>query len=267
MASVGRLPSVLLILSVGLSPLPSSAAFVRPVRLTHTAPIPLTHPGPSHRAPQPTPTSPGEMPVTVLSAGGGFNLNKHLSQRDIGFASIGAFLLILWWQILGSLADLAPPIVEQYMSAIDMSWMSGPEIVSKLASVEVEIDAVDAPDQLAVIAVLASSVMYSWNKIPEAETIPRDRDLPPDVQLLENSRRKAAAGEQQKPLRLRDVSVRDADCMCLGSAVGGFLVWGVQLLLLVLATTVDASVKVVSALVIANLTFWFVFWWKRVADD
>jgi len=183
-------------------------------------------------------------------------LYKHLSQRDIAFAGIGSFLLGIYVELL-YLAD-----------AVDVRSMSGPDIVSKLASVEVEIDAVDAPDQLAVIAVLASSVMYSWNKlIPGADTIPRDRDLPPDVQLLENSRRKAAAGEQQKPLRLRDVSVRDADCMCLGSAVGGFLVWGVQLLLLVLATTVDASVKVVSALVIANLTFWFVFWWKRVADD
>mmetsp|Transcript_26783 Transcript_26783/g.76824 ORF Transcript_26783/g.76824 Transcript_26783/m.76824 type:complete len:213 (+) Transcript_26783:253-891(+) len=173
MASVWRLPIVLLLLSVALSPLPSSAAFVRPIRLTHTGPIRVAH------QPQPTPRSAGGRPVTALSAGR-FNLKKHLSQRDIACVNVGALSGVL----ISRLLFLTAAILVQYIAAIDIS-SSGQEIVIRLASVEV--DAVAVPSRLPVIAVLVPAILYWWNKIPESNTIPRDRDVPADVRLLENS--------------------------------------------------------------------------------
>ncbi|CEM38395.1 unnamed protein product [Vitrella brassicaformis CCMP3155] len=172
MASVWRLPIVLLLLSVGLSPLPCSAAFVRPIRLTHAGPLRVAH------QPQPPPTSTGGRPLTALSAGR-FNLYKHLSQRDIACANVGAFFCIFLLRFY----SLTARIVFRCITAIDFS-LSGPEIVSKLASVQVLAMLL----QLAAATVLlVPIIVFWWNKIPEATTVPRDRDLPSDVRLLENS--------------------------------------------------------------------------------
>mmetsp|Transcript_24881 Transcript_24881/g.61528 ORF Transcript_24881/g.61528 Transcript_24881/m.61528 type:complete len:149 (-) Transcript_24881:839-1285(-) len=148
MASVWRLPIVLLVLSVALSPLLSSAAFVRPIRLTHTGPIGVAH------QPQPTPTSTGGRPLTALSAGR-FNLYKHLSQRDLTCANVGALsgILISWW------FTITAAIVGQYIDAIFIS-SSGQEIVTKWASVEV--DAVAVLSQLALATVLLVPPTVFW---------------------------------------------------------------------------------------------------------
>ncbi|CEM15214.1 unnamed protein product [Vitrella brassicaformis CCMP3155] len=232
MASVWRLPIVLLLLSVALS-LPSSAAFVRPIRLTQTGPIRLAH------QPQPTPTSSGGRPLTALSAGRS-NLYKHLSQRDIACVNVGALLIILVFQF----SDIIGPILLEYISAVDIS-LSSPEIVAKLASVEV--DAVAVPSRLPVIAVLVPAILYWWNKIPESNTIPRDRDVPADVRLLENSWTKP---RQEKK----------------GSHEAAGLSWsmaGVQV-------KDPLALSLMAAYFAVATSFWrstVASWWKDVVDD
>ncbi|CEM15206.1 unnamed protein product [Vitrella brassicaformis CCMP3155] len=255
MASVWRLPIVLLLLSVALSPLPSSAAFVRPIRLTHTGPIRVAH------QPQPTPRSAGGRPVTALSAGR-FNLKKHLSQRDIACVNVGALSGVL----ISRLLFLTAAILVQYIAAIDIS-SSGQEIVIRLASVEVDAAAVLSRFAATTLLVVPIIVFW-WSKIPESSTIPRDRDVPSDVQLLENSSTRPAAGETA-------IRLRDRNCVGLGITVGCLLYSYFEAFYAVASYSMGGAEG--AALVLsAMLTFalptlfwgnWIAFLWKAVAYD
>ncbi|CEM06445.1 unnamed protein product [Vitrella brassicaformis CCMP3155] len=157
--------------------------------------------------------------------------------------------------------------VHEYLY-VDTS-LGGPEIASKLFSAQVAV-----LSQLALATVvLGPIIVYWWNKIPEATTIPRDRDLPSDVRVLENSWTKPAAGEEQKPLRLRDLSVRDSTCINLGIIVGSLLCGYFETLFEVANSSmgggeVDGLTVFVQFALPTLIALPFVrFWWKQVAYD